>query len=604
MKTMQTVAGLGLVGAALLSACGSSREAFHDATLFPDAGIGEFCALSCSSDFHSVVDCQGKVVKECAGDTGCSADFQCLPGCDAARSMRSNVGCEFLVPNYHFLPSKTCLAAYVVNTWHAPIAINVEYRGRTFDGAPAARIPRGSGGAITYESLPNGQVPPGEVAILFLNQFTKPRSDSEDQENCPDGVETIAREAPPPHTALGNAFRIVTSAPVTVYDIFPFGGGASATASASLLLPTATWEADYVAVEGHDSQKMNSLELDRAPAWLVVGAQDDDTHVTILPNVRIRPAVGVAGTSAGVPMEVTLARGQTIQIAQAEELTGSRVTADKPIGIWGGHYCAGVPTGAIACDALHQQIPPIASLGNEYAAVRYRNRFDEVEESPPWRLVGVVDDTNLTYEPKRPKGAPLRINAGQLVEFEAPGPFIVRSQGKTHPFYFASYMTSCAVVNDKIQPGGEPTDCRGDPDFVNVIPTDQFLSRDVFFTDPTYPETNLVLVRARAGKEVTLDCMGAIPDWNPIGESAFEYARVDLVRGNFEGQHGCENGRHEIRSATPFALTVWGWGSAASGGASAGFDWGPGFFSQAVSYGYPGGQRLERINDVEVPQPK
>jgi hypothetical protein len=596
-----------LVAASLLGACGSSSRAFDDGVdASSDADLG-FCPLSCSTDFHAVVDCRGRVVKECQGDTGCSAELECVPGCEAAKSTRSNLGCEFFVPNYHVDPARTCLAAYVVNTWHAPVGISVEYRGKSVNAAASARIPRGSGDAISYEPLPGGRLPPGEVAIVFLNQYEKETIYKyQGQENCPDGVKTIAREAPPARTALGQAFRVTTTAPVAAYDILPYGGGAGATSSATLLLPTGTWEADYVAVEGYQSERMNGdVEDDKSPAWIVIGAHEDDTRVTILPKVDVEPGTGVAAATKGQPLTITLAKGQTIQIEQAAELTGSRVTADKPIGVWGGHMCSGVPSATIACDALHQQIPPIASIGDEYAAVRYRNRFDEVDESPPWRLVGVVDGTELAYDPERPKGAPARLMAGQLAEFQASAPFVVRSQGKTHPFYLAGYMTGCASVNKKIAPGGEPADCRGDPDFVNVIPTDQYLSQYVFFTDPTYPETNVVLVRAKGAKDVTLDCLGVVGAWQPIGESRFEYARVDLVRGRFEGQNGCENGRHEIKSLAPFALTVWGWGSAASGGRDpfqGHVNWGPGFYSQAVSYAYPGGQRLARINDVPPPK--
>jgi hypothetical protein len=63
------------------------------------------------------------------------------------------------------------------------------------------------------------------------------------------------------------------------------------------------------------------------------------------------------------------------------------------------------------------------------------------------------------------------------------------------------------------------------------------------------------------------------------------------VKGNFEKQGTCDNGRHEAKSAAPFGLTVWGWGSAASGS----------FFSQAVSYAYPAGARLQTINQVVLP---
>ena len=45
------------------------------------------------------------------------------------------------------------------------------------------------------------------------------------------------------------------------------------------------------------------------------------------------------------------------------------------------------------------------------------------------------------------------------------------------------------------------------------MPPEQYLQQYVFFTDPTYPETNLVVVRARGTDgqfhDVNLDCGGA-----------------------------------------------------------------------------------------------
>ena len=114
---------------------------------------------------------------------------------------------------------------------------------------------------------------------------------------------------------------------------------------------------------------------------------------------------------------------------------------------------------------------------------------------------------------------------------------------------------------------------RGDPEFVNVIPPGEYLSSYVFFTDPTYPETNLVITRvATAGgtfDDVTIDCGtggGASPAGCRWGAAAStQYARFDLSTGDFAGVNGCNNGRHEIKSNTPFGLTVWGWGSEATG---------------------------------------
>ena len=54
---------------------------------------------------------------------------------------------------------------------------------------------------------------------------------------------------------------------------------------------------------------------------------------------------------------------------------------------------------------MHQQIPPVKALGHEYVAVRYRNRLSTLDEAPPWRIVGAVDGTTLTYDPPQTERA-------------------------------------------------------------------------------------------------------------------------------------------------------------------------------------------------------
>jgi IgGFc binding protein len=232
----------------------------------------------------------------------------------------------------------------------------------------------------------------------------------------------------------------------------------------------------------------------------------------------------------------------------------------------------------------------VKSLGNHYAAVRYRNRFPNTgEETVPWRVVGAVDGTALTYAPAAPAGAPSTINLGQVVDFNSSSPFTVESQGSDNPFYMSAYMTGCETV-------GTDDDCRGDPEFVNIIPPEQYLSQYTFFTDPTYPETNLVLTREKvngAFADVNIDCVGTVTGWTPIDTADdMEFTRVDLVTGNFAPVGTCNNGLHVATSPQPFGLVVWGWGSAAS----------TSFFSQAVSYAYPAGASVKQINQVVVIQ--
>jgi hypothetical protein len=108
-----------------------------------------------------------------------------------------------------------------------------------------------------------------------------------------------------------------------------------------------------------------------------------------------------------------------------------------------------------------------------------------------------------------------------------------------------------------------------------------------------------VLVRAKGASgfaDVTLDCAGTLGGWQPVGTSGhYEYTRFDLVRYNFQAQGNCDNGRHEIWSELPFGLTGWGWGSADTGSQLSGF------YTQYVSYAYPGGASVAPINEVVVP---
>lgn len=134
----------------------------------------------------------------------------------------------------------------------------------------------------------------------------------------------------------------------------------------------------------------------------------------------------------------------------------------------------------------------------------------------------------------------------------------------------------------------------GDPDTVLGVPPKQFMSSYVFFADPTYPVTNLVLVRAKkdgAFADVRLDCLGVIGGWQPLGE--YEWTRVYLNR-NFVPEGACDTGRHAIDSSAPFGLWIWGWGTPETerdGGTTK---------THSVSYGYPGGMNVAPINPVEL----
>jgi len=547
---------------------------------FQDSGGGDGsnCNLHCSSDLHEVLDCHDNVVTTCGQDQGCGGSG-CVPACDAAKANKSSVGCDYYSIDPDIIPEGTgaCFAAYIANTWNAPVSLNVTWGTQTISVSQIARKPSGNGQSLTYAPLTNGQLQPGEVAILFLARYGNVLT------SCPTGITpgVTSVDAATHGTGLGKAFHIVADHPVVAYDIFPYGGGSSAATSATLLIPTSAWDVNYIGVNAFRKDQLVSY----AQGFLQILAQQDNTQVTIRPVAAIVGGNGVAAAPANQPATYNLSAGQYLQLEQDAELTGSAILANNPISVWGGATCLNIDVSDSACDSAHQQFFPVSALGHEYVGVRYRNRGTGPDETPPWRVVGAVDGTQLTYEPSPPSGAPGALNRGQVAEFKSAGPFVIKSQDDLHPFYVSAHMTGGADVS----PSG-----RGDPEFVNVVPPAEYLASYVFFTDPTYSETNLVVVRTKGPNgfaDVNLDCMGNLTGWQPLGSSGnYQYTRQDLVTGNFTKVNGCDNGRHTITSTQPFGMTVWGWGSELS----------TGFGTTYVSYAYPAGASVLPINTVVV----
>jgi hypothetical protein len=126
----------------------------------------------------------------------------------------------------------------------------------------------------------------------------------------------------------------------------------------------------------------------------------------------------------------------------------------------------------------------------------------------------------------------------------------------------------------------------GDPETVNIIPPEQYLSYYLFATDPTYGNTSLVFVRQKGNDQlfhdVHLDCMDPVGGWMPAGLSGnYEVARVMIVQDG-QGVGLCNNGVHTATSEVPFGLWVWG-------------------YDPYASYAYPAGMSVEPINQVVVP---
>lgn len=537
----------------------------------PDAGaeLDDCSGRKCSLDLHSIVEgCEERLVSTCSAGQGC-AKGECVSACASAEAAQGSRGCSFMTvpPPRYPEAGGSCYAAFVANTWNEPAEVSVFYKGERRDVSRSLVVPK-SGETVTYEPL-DGPLPPGGIAILFLAQAPS-SGGATTFVPCP--VETIVKEAGGLEgTGRFDAFEIKSSVPVSAYSMYPYGGASSYLPSATLLLPVASWGKGYRLL---DAWAGTTPSL--APSIQVLAAQDD-TEVRLTPAAEIARGPGVEESPAGVETSWRLRKGEVVQIVQPGRLLGSPITSTKPVAVFGGAACMFLTETMGACDSLHQQVPPQSAWGDAYVGVRHRARSGDEEELSPWRIIAAVDGTQLRYDPEPPDGAPTELQAGKSAVFWAGRPFVVTSQDAEHPIFMNGYMT-----------GGSPHGGAGDPDFVNVVPSDQFLNEYVFFSDFTYAQGSVNLVRRRTPTgfhDVTLDCAGLVEGWKPVGIGGqYEYVRLDLVRdGKPQAYAGgtCAHGRHEARSVGPFGLTVWG-------------------FDFYASYAYPGGSGTRTINDAVV----
>ena len=561
------------------AACGPTNGGFGDAGGGPDAtsdagdatvdgptlgggdGGDSGNCTQCSGDLHSVLTCGAnpQVVQTCPDDQGCGPTG-CIAACDAAAANKSSIGCDYYaLPSDSTVSSGSCFAAFVTNTWSVPMKVTLVWKGVSMDATPFAYTPQGSGASITYQPIPSSGIPASSMAIVFLNNTNEA---SGLKVNCPTGVKVaVTSENMVLHgTNLSHAMEIQTSVPGVVYDIYPFGGATSYISSATLLLPTTAWDTNYVAATMGEDPSSYTPGVDFV-------AREDGTQVTLLPTIDVNAGGGVGGATKNTPVTYDIDKGQTVHIMQVPDgtgadLSGSIVQSNKPIGVWGEHFC------------MFQANPPT------------------------WRIIGAAKGTVLTYDPPVAT-APATLTLGQLVEFDGPAAFHVTSQDDQHPFYLAAHRPGgdCdaahqqippvkALGNDYVAVANESTDYSvGGPETVNVVPPAQFLSSYMFFTDPTYGYTDVALVRPKAPdntyKDVTLDCLGTVTGWQTIGSSTYQYAHVDLQHARAPVGK-CDNGLHTISSTAPFGITVWG-------------------YDNASSYAYPAGASVKPINTVVIP---
>jgi hypothetical protein len=355
--------------------------------------------------------------------------------------------------------------------------------------------------------------------------------------------------------AVDGAYHVRSNRPVTVYEFSPLeytnGLSFSYTNDASLLLPTNVLGLEHVvAAYPHGAGG--------APGFAAITAVEDDTQVTVTSSCEIPASGAVPAFTTGVPQTVTLNRLDVLYLAPGGavvqgDMTGTLISSDKPVQVLGGHFCTFVPLDVCCCDHLEESMFPIETLSTSYVVTN--PAVPSLPNGKPQvvRIVATQPSTVLTFDPPLP-GVPTTIDQpGGFIDVEdLLADFVVTSN---HKILVAQYMEG--------QDAGGNT---GDPALALAVPTDQYRTEYLFHAPLNY-EVAYVNITAPVGTIVMIEGT-PVTVTTPIGSSNLGVVRHQLAVS--------ANGNYSATSATPFGISVYGYG-------------------QYTSYWYPGGLDLTEI---------
>ena len=256
---------------------------------------------------------------------------------------------------------------------------------------------------------------------------------------------------------------------------------------------------------------------------------------------------------------VILNRLQTYLIRNTTDLTGRRITANKPIALFSNHECTNVPTEIGACDHLTEQIPPTSTWGQFFLAASLLGRrsgevFRIVAAQPP--TTAIVNCTNFTQPVSY-----LLTAATNWQEFEIlPDSFC--SITSTTPILVAQFAKGS--VSDRV----------GDPFMMIIPPMEQYNTNNYAFNSLPMFQLNYITVYVEPEyfqpDRIFIDGFNLTnSQWSQIRDHSTICGYITRVNLTTAGDHWL----YHLDQYARIGVSVYG-------------------FIKDNSYGYPGGMKL------------
>lgn len=449
---------------------------------------------------------------------------------------------------------------------------------------------------------------------------------------------------------LGASARYGTCSNVNQCTAMPSGYGQTCTANqctyfgysndASLLLPAHILGTSYVGLTPETvirrAGSATGTPTGNMNGTLVIVSPQDNTQVTVRANARTLAGVGgVTAMAAGESRTFTLASYEVLQLSSDVpagmasgsttgnlqcandpydqfgcalgcdrlcrvangDLTGSIITADKPIAVFGGSACTLRGYADAACDHVEEQLFPFVTWGKNFIGARTAplrltdNNFASAANAGPdyYKIVAGCPDSacpngttvNLSVLPAAADvlsgggcepgtaltnaSAPCRLRGGRFIEFRSKTSFRISAD---QPIQVSQTFAGQEATTGTVRP------VQGDPSQILLPPVEQWRASYTVLTAPGTRDNYLgIVVDDARVQEVRVDGAVVPSAWATIGGTTFKVTNMPVQTGSHTIQVVARQGQTEVPGA---GVTVYG-------------------FDDYVSYGYTGGLDLTTI---------
>ena len=350
-----------------------------------------------------------------------------------------------------------------------------------------------------------------------------------------------------------------------------------ASTDAFLALPkivTKTGTYEYFVMSAESSNLAGSTG---ARSFFAIITNEDDTTITINPKAVITVNFAPGRFFPNRETTATIAnKGTLIAGVSRTDLTGTRITSNKPLTLTSGHECTNVPTNTSGCDHMVEYFPPTETWGVMFFLVPLKNR-----SADEYRIMTSKDGTRCQVI--------CNDNAGTPSHSEE---IVLQNAGDVKQFIYSNDRFCCVECN---QPclmvqyslsAGYDNNIEADP-FMSMIPPVQQYSKDyetIFFESQSLDIAGVpVQFDVQLNLVVPVECSpsGLRFDGNPlVGVTFVDIKCCDSsVCGRGAQFDPTEStGVHTLTHIDPdckFMFTIYGWDRANSYGYVAGMELGP-----------------------------